>query len=122
MDKNVLRLALCLDIWSFLSIETECWVSTGGSISGDPSIIAAVKFAMLVVQYNAIFNIMDHLTPLIRKEFSDSRTGINFTYGKTKTAAIANCIENHFFDEIPSPLLVLCWMGVTTHVCKRCIL
>ena len=54
---------------------------------------------MLVVQSNAIFNIMDHLAPLIRKEFSDSRGDINFTYGKTKTAAIANCIGDHIFDE-----------------------
>ena len=55
---------------------------------------------MLVVQHNTFFNVMDYLAPLIRKEFSDSNAGGSITCGKTKTAAIANYIEDHFFDEM----------------------
>ena len=69
-----------------------------GSISGDPSITTAVKSVMLVVQHNTFSNIVDHLAPLIRKEFSQSRAGRNFACVETKTAAIASCIGDHFFD------------------------
>ena len=52
------------------------------SVSGDPSITAAVKSVMLMVQHNTFVNIMDHLTPLIRKKNSTSRAGRNFIRGK----------------------------------------
>ena len=42
---------------------------------------------------------MDHLASLIRKKISTSRAGRNFICDK-KTAAIANCIGDHVFDEL----------------------
>ena len=44
---------------------------------------------MLAAQYKT-FNIMDHLTPLVRKEFPDSRTDKNFNWAKTKKTVIVN--------------------------------
>ena len=70
------------------------------SISVDPSITTAVKSAVIVVQHNTFFNIVNHLAPLIKKEFSDSPASKSFTYGKTKTDAIINYIGDHLFDEL----------------------
>ena len=44
----------------------------------DPNITTVVKSVILVVQHN----IMDHLAPLIRKNFSTSRAGRNFICSK----------------------------------------
>ena len=73
------------------------------SVSGDHRISAAVfKSVLLVVQQNTFFNIMqwNHLAPLIRKEFTDSHIAKQFTCGRTKTAAIVNCIGDYFFENL----------------------
>ena len=65
---------------------------------GDLSITAAVKSVMLVVQHNSFFNIMDHLAPLIGKNFQPVvLVEVSFV---VKTDAINNCIRDHFFDEL----------------------
>ena len=38
----------------------------------DPSIQAETKFVMLLIQHNTFFNVSDHLSPLIRREFKGS--------------------------------------------------
>ena len=42
----------------------------------------------------------NHPAPLIRKEFSDSHISKQFTCGRTKTAAIVNCIGDYFSENL----------------------
>ena len=70
------------------------------SSSIDPSIEAEVKMAMLIVQHNTFFNLSDHLTQFIKREFKGSEAAKNFSCGRTKTAAIVNCLGNHFFKKL----------------------
>ena len=70
------------------------------SVSGHHSISTADKSAMLVVQNNRFFNIMDHLAPSICNKFSDSHIAKQFTCGRTKTAATVNCIGDYFFENL----------------------
>ena len=57
---------------------------------------------MLIVQHNILFNLSDHLTPLIRQEFKDSAEAQYFSCSRTKTAAIVNCLGDYFFEGIKS--------------------
>ena len=55
---------------------------------------------MLLIQHNTFFNISDHLCPLIRNEFKGSQVAQSFSCSRTKTAAIVNCLGDHFFEEL----------------------
>ena len=70
----------------------------------DPSIQAETKFVMLLIQHNTFFNLSDHLSQLNRSEFKGSNAADNFTCGRTKTAAIVNCLGNHFFEHLKSDM------------------
>ena len=70
----------------------------------DPSIKAETKMAMLIVQHNTFFNLSDHLAPFIRKEFKGSSVAESFQCGRTKTAAIVNCIGNYFFEKLKTDM------------------
>ena len=61
-----------------------------------PSIEAEAKMALMIIQHNTFFNLSDHMTQFIRSEFKDSKAGANFSCGRTKTAAIVNCLGNEF--------------------------
>ena len=45
-----------------------------------PSILAEVKMVMTLIQHNSFFNISDHLTPIINKEFKESPAAKKFRY------------------------------------------
>ena len=64
------------------------------------SIEAEVKMALLIVHHNTFFNLSDHLTRYISKEFKESNAARNFSCGRTKTAAIINCIGKHMKEEL----------------------
>ena len=57
-----------------------------------PSIKAEVKMALMIVHHNTFFNLSDHLTQIIKSEFHGSCAAEQFSCGRTKTAAIVNCI------------------------------
>ena len=65
---------------------------------------------MLLIQHNSFFNISDHLSLLTRSEFRRSQAAENFSCGRTKTAAIVNCLGDHFLkrdmQEIPYGLIL----------------
>ena len=70
----------------------------------DPFIQAETKYVMLLIQHNSLFNISDHLSPLIRSEFRGSQAAESFSCGRTKTAAIVNCLGDHFFEKLKSDM------------------
>ena len=70
----------------------------------DPSIQAETKCVMLLIQHNSFFNISDHLSPLTRSEFRGSQAAEIFLCGRTKTAAIVNCLGDHFFEKLKSDM------------------
>ena len=70
----------------------------------DPSIQAETKFIMLLIQHNSFFNISDHLSPLITSEFRRSQAVENVSCGRTKTVAIVNYLEDHFFKKLKSDM------------------
>ena len=51
-----------------------------------------VRMTMLLVHHNSFFNLSDHLTKLISKEFKRGEAGKTFSYGITKIAALINSI------------------------------
>ena len=59
---------------------------------------------MLLVQHNTFFNISDHLCPLIRNEFKGSAVAESFSCSRTKTAAIVNCLGDHFFENLKTDM------------------
>ena len=59
---------------------------------------------MLLVQHNTFFNISDHLCPLIRNEFKGSAVSESFSCSRTKTAAIVNCLGDHFFENLKTDM------------------
>ncbi len=59
---------------------------------------------MLLIQHNTFFNLSDHLCPLIRNEFKGSEVARSFSCSRTKTAAIVNCLGDHFFNELISEM------------------
>ena len=70
----------------------------------DHSIQAETKCVMLLIQHSSIFNISDHLPPLIRSEFRGSQAAENFSCGRTKIAAIVNSLGDHFFEKLKSDM------------------
>ena len=74
--------------------------NAGEQLVVDPSIKAEVKFVMMLIKQNCLFNITDHLSPLIRNEFKGSDAAQSFHRTRTKTAAIVNCLGDYFFDKI----------------------
>ena len=70
----------------------------------EPTIVAWTKMVMLLTQHNTFFNISDHLCPLIRNEFKGSEVAQLFSCSRTKTAAIVNCLGDHFFDKLKSDM------------------
>ena len=70
----------------------------------DTSIQAETKCVMLLIQHNSFFNISDHLSPLIRREFRGSQAAENFSFGRAKTAAIVNCLGDHFLEKLKSDM------------------
>ena len=65
-----------------------------------PSINAEVKMALMLVHHNTFFNLSDHMTQYIRQEFKGSKAAQSFSCGRTKTAAIINCIGNYLQEEL----------------------
>ena len=61
-----------------------------------PAILAEVRMAMLVVPHNTFFNLSDYLTRYINNEFKGSRAAKIFSFDRTKTAAIFNCVGDQF--------------------------
>ena len=61
-----------------------------------PTILAEVRMTTLVVHHNRFFNISDHLTLYINNEFKSSRAAVNFSCGRTKTAAVVNYVGDQF--------------------------
>ena len=61
-----------------------------------PAILAEVRMTMLVIHYNTFFNLSDHLTQYINNKFKGSCTAENLSCGRTKTAAIVNCVGDLF--------------------------
>ena len=61
-----------------------------------PAFLAEARMSMLVIHHNTFFNLSDHLTPYINNEFKGSRAAENFSCGRTKTAAIVNCVGDKF--------------------------
>ena len=59
-----------------------------------PAILTEVRMTMLVVHHNTFFNLSDHLTLHINNKFKGKRAAENFSFGRTKTAAIVNCVDN----------------------------
>ena len=59
--------------------------------------------AMLVVHHNTFFNLSDCLTPYVN-EFKGSQAAENFSCGRTKTAAIVNCVDVQFQLELIADL------------------
>ena len=57
-------------------------------VFSDPSISAVIKCVNLVIQHNFLVNIIDHLAPIIRQEFSESKSARKFTCGKKKSIQI----------------------------------
>ena len=70
----------------------------------DPTITAETKAVMLIVQHNTFFNLMDHLSSFIKREYKDSPTAEFFSCGRTKTAAIVNCMGDNFFEELKADM------------------
>ena len=60
-----------------------------------PSTEAEVKMDILLVHHNTFFNLSDHLTRYITREFKGSSAAENFACGRTKAAAIVNCVGKH---------------------------
>ena len=62
--------------------------------------------ALLIVHhfcslFNTFFNLSDHhLTPYIKNEFKGSNVAKKIFYGRTKTAAIINCIGDDIRNEL----------------------
>ena len=46
------------------------------------------------------FNLSDHLAPIIKQEFKESTAAQKFSCSRTITAAIVNCLGDHYFDSI----------------------
>ena len=65
---------------------------------------AEVRMVMLLVHHNMFFNLFDHLTKFITREFKGSPAASNFVCGRTKTAAIINCIGERMKEELISNL------------------
>ena len=65
-----------------------------------PSLSAEVHMAMLLVHHNSFLNLSDHMTKFITKEFKGSAAAEKFACGRTKTAAIVNCIGAHMKEEL----------------------
>ncbi|KAJ8030946.1 hypothetical protein HOLleu_27502 [Holothuria leucospilota] len=76
--------------------------SSSGDV--DPTIAVETKMVMLLIQHNTFFNISDHLTPLIRNEFKGSTVAESFSCSRTKTAAIVNCLGDHFFEKLKTDM------------------
>ena len=74
--------------------------SVTSAVSSDPSISAMVECVNLAIQHNFVFNILEHLAPMIRQEISESERAKIFTCEKTKAATIINCIGDYFFEEL----------------------
>ena len=70
----------------------------------NPSIKSEVQRSMFIVQHNTFFNLSDHLTKIVRQEFSDSQAGRGCSCGRTKTAALINCIGDHVFNDLKSSM------------------
>ena len=77
-----------------------------------PSLNAEIKMALLIVHHDTFFNLSDHLTQYVKGEFKDSKAAKNFSCGRTKTAAIINCIGDDIKQELvkdmsQSPLSIM---------------
>ena len=64
-----------------------------------PSLNAEIKMVLLIV-HRTFFNLSDHFTQCMKGEFKDSKTTKNFSCGRTKTAAIINCIGDDIKQEL----------------------
>ena len=64
----------------------------------EPTIVAETKMVMLLIQHNT--TTYHHLCLLIRNEFKGSEVAQSFSCSRTKTAAIVNCLGDHFFEKL----------------------
>ena len=69
-----------------------------------PSISAEVHLAMLLMHHNSFLNLSDHMVKIISKEFRGCAAADQFACGRTKTAAIVNCIGSHMKEELVSAM------------------
>ena len=60
----------------------------------EPAIVSETKMVMLLIQHNT--TTYHHLCLLIRNEFKGSEVAQSFSCSRTKTAAIVNCLGDHF--------------------------
>ena len=65
-----------------------------------PSIEAEAKMAILLVHHNTFFNLSNHLSRYITREFKATLAAKNFACGRTKTAAIVNCVGKYLKQEL----------------------
>ena len=65
-----------------------------------PSLNAEIKMVLLIVHHNTFFNLSDHLTQYVKGDFKESKATKNFSCGRTKTAAIINCIGDDIKQEL----------------------
>ena len=79
-------------------------VSTLADQDIDPSIRAEVKMVMMIVHHNTFFNLSEHISPLVREEFHGHAAADGFHCGRTKTAAIVNCIGTSLRDSLVEEL------------------
>ncbi|KAJ4942118.1 hypothetical protein JOQ06_011986 [Pogonophryne albipinna] len=62
---------------------------------------AEVKVAMTMVQHNIPLAFSDHLSPLFKECFPDSKIAQKYSSARTKTTAIINkCVAPYFMDEL----------------------
>ena len=78
------------------SLQSFFCLETPTTSSMHPAFLAEARMSMLVIHHNTFFNLSDHLTPYINNEFKGSRAAENFSCGRTKTAAIVNCVGDKF--------------------------
>ena len=55
---------------------------------------------LMLVHHNTFFSLSDHMTQYIKQEFKGSKAAESFSCGRTKTAAIINCIGKHLQTEV----------------------
>ena len=78
------------------SLQVFVHPETPTASSMHPAILAEVRMAMLVVPHNTFFNLSDYLIPYINNKFKGCRAAENSSCGRTKTAAIFNCVGYQF--------------------------
>ena len=59
-----------------------------------------MKLAVLLAEHNVPLTIMDHLSPLLRDIFPDSKIAREFSSARTKTTCIINRALQPYFEQV----------------------